>query len=599
MAWPTEAGSVAFVRSGKLSKLAEAPVSRVFSPLFFGSFASGFDVLRLFGSGGASDGGAQADPNANLGNYRSSTELATLGVQGAVERIALARLSPGHEPGVAVVESDGESMLRYTAPESSTPGPYVQVPYGTAILYDGEDSSKGLRVTRASGAAFPVQGKRELLLVDQFNNAFGFDNVSHAERNAGDDEYRAIFLKNAGLTVLTIKAFMTPLGTQRTVSVAGYAAAGAVSIAPTSGDFKDWPASGFLENQNTGEVLYYASRTDSALAVAAGGRDVYAEVGGGAAGSSGDAIYPVSGLRIAKEAPSAQPTGYIQTIASEGTAPTGLTWRHPISNADAQVVTFTLNPGEIYGLWLHRKVVATATAGALFRNFVTVEATLPNATVYTSYLRGLYRMADTALERYELFRGVDAEADLEAAAWETFTSLPHLTAALAVGHTYNFVLRKRNVHNLSSRNIAKTTIVVDGAGAEANYPSAPSEQVLEAAAAGAARVTAQYDYLADAAAVRADEWAVWITSDGSTPNTAAAPTYTEAMVLVDGLAKLDYTDGGHAHGATLKAIVRARRNGTPDVDSQNSDVQTVTADANGPAAPSGSGAFFGGAAEQK
>lgn len=598
MAWPTEAGSVAFVRSSKLKKPADAPRSRIFPPLFGAAFASGFDVLRLYGSGAASDGGAQADPNANFGNYRSSTELATLGVQGAVERIGMARLSPGHEPGVGAVESDGASSLRYTAPESSTPGPYIQVPYGTAILYDGEDASKGLRVTRASGAAFPVQGKRELLLVDQYNNAFGFDNVSHAERNAGDDEYRAVFLKNAGLRVLTVRAFMTPLGTQRTVSVAGYAAAGAVSIAPTSGDFKDWPASGFVENQDTGEVLYYSSRTSSALAVPAGGRDVYAEVGGGAAGSSGDAIYPISGLRIAKEAPSAQPSGFVQTIADEDTVPAGLTFRHPISAADAQVVTFTLNPGEIYGLWLHRAIVAGATAAALVRNFITVEADPLGASTITALLRGLYRMADNALEQYELFRGVDAEADLTGAAWETFTSLPHLTAALAVGHTYNFVLRKRNVHNLSSQNISKTTVVVDGGGAEANYPSDPSEQTLAAAAAGAARVTAQYDYLPDAAAIRADTWAVWITSDGSTPNTAAAATYTEAMVFVDGIAKLDYTDGGHADLATLKAIVRARRSGTPDVDSQNSDIQTVTADASGPAAPTG-GAFFGGAEEQK
>lgn len=41
--------------------------------------------------------------------------------------------------------------------------------------------------------------------------------------------------------------------------------------------------------------------------------------------------------------------------------------------------------------------------------------------------RGSHRIANDSLERYELYRGIDAEPDFDAAPFETFTSLPHET----------------------------------------------------------------------------------------------------------------------------------------------------------------------------
>ena len=219
-------------------------------------------------------------------------------------------------------------------------------------------------------------------------------------------------------------------------------------------------------------------------------------------------------------------------------------------------------------------------------------------TLFAHTLRGQYRIANAALDVYELYRGVDAEPDFDAAPYESFATLPHTTPAQDVGHTYYFVLRKRNVHNLSSQNVASWSVKVGATGADVTEPSAPAEWALAAAAAGAARVTASYDYLTDGTAARGDTWAVWITADGSTPNPSGDPDYTETMVLADGVAKLDYTDGGHSHGATLKALVRVRRDGETPVDSQNSTVQTATADATGPAAPAGAATFHGGASKQ-
>jgi hypothetical protein len=203
---------------------------------------------------------------------------------------------------------------------------------------------------------------------------------------------------------------------------------------------------------------------------------------------------------------------------------------------------------------------------------------------YSHNLRGRYRIADNAMERYELYLGTDAEPDLAGTPFETFTTLPHTTAALTAGHTYYLVLRKRNKHNLCSQNISSTVIVVAADGSESTPPGSP-EFALEQAVAGAVRVQATYDYMPEDASLRGTTWAVWLTTDGSDPDPSGAATYTEAVVLADGRAKLDWTSGAQTHGATLKVIVRTRRIGTPDVDSVNAVVRSITADAQGPTAP--------------
>ena len=219
-------------------------------------------------------------------------------------------------------------------------------------------------------------------------------------------------------------------------------------------------------------------------------------------------------------------------------------------------------------------------------------------SVYHHTLRGNYRIEDTSLIRYELYQGIDAQPDFTAAAWQTFNALPFTTPVLAVGHTYNFVLRKRNQHNLVSQNVQAWQLILDSGGSSALYPSAPISQSMAQAAGGAGLITATYDALKDLANVAADTWAVWLTSDGSTPNTSSAATYTTPMIISDGQPKLSYLTAGFAQGTVLKAIVRARRSGAPTYDSQNSTVLQITADAIGPVAPAGAGVFFGESADQ-
>lgn len=208
---------------------------------------------------------------------------------------------------------------------------------------------------------------------------------------------------------------------------------------------------------------------------------------------------------------------------------------------------------------------------------------------YAHVPRGRFRQADDALDVYELFKGEGAAPDLTAAPWQTFAALPFETPVLPAGVDYYFVLRKRNKHNLSSENNEATVFKIDGSGDSILYPSAPFEQSIAAAASGAALIEAKYDYLEDAVTTqRADTWHVWVTTDGSDPDPDVDPTtYSETMIFADGVAKFAYTTGTNAHGTTIKAIVRTARAGAPDVDSQNTDIMQLTADAQGPAAPSG------------
>jgi hypothetical protein len=66
-------------------------------------------------------------------------------------------------------------------------------------------------------------------------------------------------------------------------------------------------------------------------------------------------------IDIAVEPPSAQPAGFVQTIADEDTPPTAITFNHAITEGTA-VSIGNLAPGEIYGVWLKRIVIASAGA---------------------------------------------------------------------------------------------------------------------------------------------------------------------------------------------------------------------------------------------
>jgi len=321
------------------------------------------DSLRFYHTGAANDGDAQTSANASLGTHRSSTEKSFLTVSsGALTNVTIARVAGANLAGSGTLEVNAAAdSVRWTAP-SGTAGDWVAISSGqTKVCESGSAPEKFVRVT-CSGALTSEQSAT-IVLAEQYNNAIGLDNVSSAEASAGDSEYRCIAVKNdATAAIAALLVWLGQIGTA-TTSNGGYSASGAVTI-NTAGSLATWPTSGFVKNTTTGEVMYYSAKaSDTSLTVPAAGRDIYTDVAGGAAGNNGDALVNISGIRIGKEAPNAQPDGHFATIAGEGSAPAGVTFYHPTSSGDANVINIgALAAGEIYAIWIHRKVAAATVA---------------------------------------------------------------------------------------------------------------------------------------------------------------------------------------------------------------------------------------------
>jgi hypothetical protein len=219
---------------------------------------------------------------------------------------------------------------------------------------------------------------------------------------------------------------------------------------------------------------------------------------------------------------------------------------------------------------------------------------------YTGSLDGAYRVEDAATEGYLLYRGVDAAADLTASAWETFSSFPHTSADLAAGHTYQFVLRKRNKWGLISQNLTAWSVTIDANGHQQSIaPQGPSDVAIAAAAAGTVEVTARYNWQADGVWA-ADTWLIYLRSNGTDPVPGSDTPITLAMNQADAVALLGYASSAFAEGADVRVIVRTRRTATaaaPGADSANSTVYRATATLLGPDAPEVS-AFIGDQIEQ-
>jgi hypothetical protein len=240
---------------------------------------------------------------------------------------------------------------------------------------------------------------------------------------------------------------------------------------------------------------------------------------------------------------------------------------------------------------------------------------------FTGNLPGLHRTANAALDRYELFIGVDGPPTLPAAVAytaasgggsspapdATATSLPMLSPVLTPpgggsGATvYHLVLRRRNAWGLSSANLASwpVTVLAD-ASASPRPPAGPlaASVTLDPAASNQFTVRASYLYAAEPADLAAASWLIYLRTNGTNPDPATDTPVVVAMAKADGVARLEYTTaeaGGFAGGTAARVIVRTRRgSGGSAVDSVNVAVivGSGTASATGPATPTRAGLFL-------
>lgn len=217
------------------------------------------------------------------------------------------------------------------------------------------------------------------------------------------------------------------------------------------------------------------------------------------------------------------------------------------------------------------------------------------------FARGKHRVANTAIELYELYHGINGAPDFTAAPAETFSSLPHTTTlTFSFGNAHHLRVGLRNRFNLLVLEDKDDIITLDGSGNLVPVaPSNPHHTSIAPAAspAGAVRIKSFYDYESDGSALAAVSWLIYLTSNGVDPDPALDTPTVVTIAKVDGQAKLDWTSGGFADGLTIKALVRVRRvdAGPVNVDSTNTTIISTTSDTDGPAKPDFGAALFGAA----
>lgn len=332
------------------------------------------DSLREYLTGAISEGGAQADPNASLGDYRSSTEAESMAIEVTLPlttgAITIDYAGGGNEDGQGLLDVVDSNTVQWKCFGESY-GPTVQITNGeTKIVETGDLPGAYLRISRTSATA--LSGTAGITLAKKINNVFAFDDVSSSEASSGDDEYRATIVKNESVAAIsTFKRWLGLLGTARISDTDDLPATGAGTIeSSTVASFADWPEQGWCHIKNgsaTREIVYYTERTNNTLTVPSWGRGLLSTSEG--VGAATDTISPVPGVRIGIDPDGIQDAGYqYQKVANESTEPSGVTWDTGITD-DTGLVIGNMESGKVVCLWIHREIPAgaVATTNNLFR----------------------------------------------------------------------------------------------------------------------------------------------------------------------------------------------------------------------------------------
>ena len=262
--------------------------------------------------------------------------------------------------------------------------------------------------------------------------------------------------------------------------------------------------------------------------------------------------------------------GAIQTIASETTAPTGITWSTGTTSATGLTIT-SLEGGADLGIWIKRTIAAASAPSPSELVHVHIEYEDLATETHNDDLRGKYRIARDSYVTYGLWLGQDAEPDLTGAADVQFASRPYTTTLnYDEGHTYNAVIRQRNKWGLWSQNATSTPLVMLAGGSQGFVPpTAPTDILVTQTADDEAIVSGRYEPVVDTALAvtatndpgRAEIFVLWMTTDNSAPDVTDPPTAYQLMGRRAGVEIFKYTDTGNSllDGTPIKAIVRTRR----------------------------------------
>ena len=315
--------------------------------------------LRVYytDSGSASDGSTVGSAGTSLGGYRGSGLVA----QKATDQ------APTNVTGVSIVlasdlHSDGDGNLHfvqstgtaYWTPPSGTEGAGVVISGGGRLALEGGGGTGAGKfiLVDVTPASLPVANAADdnIALSDDYLNV-AFDDVSAAESTAGDTEYRCLCIKNHNAGQMpNLRIYMA--GVNRTNLAA---AIDADDTTITVDDASNFPGFGYLVIGS--EIIRYSGRTATLfLRCRRGLKSTSA-----AAHLVDVAVTTETTYAIAYESPSSQPSGNFQTIATEGTAPSGLTWHDDAIGINTAISVGSFASGNILGIWMRRVVAAGAS----------------------------------------------------------------------------------------------------------------------------------------------------------------------------------------------------------------------------------------------
>lgn len=513
--------------------------------------------------------GQYASDPAGLGGIRADYEILPLPaiIGTPIGPIVVQRVSPACGVGTGTIRAASTSTLAYTSP-GDTEGTAVTVAANTTVLLESGTPARSVRVYRDSVySAADLGGSMTLDLDRTINGVVAGPNATEAASHY----YGCFYLCNhSPSTVTSITIAPHGLGTSRTSNTTQLSGSGAGTVT-TSGSLADWPTSGWCKISTSApavrEVVYYTSRTATAITVPAAGRGLLGT--SATAGAGTDSMIPVAPIRLWLETPV---NGAVQTIANATTAPSGATWSFSETVA-------TLLPGEERAVWIHRQVPAGCTVETEQVTGLSIAFTA-SAVAYSESTWAWFRIGDTTLEDYTFYLG-DGAAPTYTAPTTVSATLP-FTSALAADSTYYYVTRQRNRYGLESFNVlpARRDINISGVDVT-NALTDPSGITMVSQPGGEVDVTLTYHGSADA--VSADYWRLYITSDGTTPSVVGTPADTAMIAGGFGLNDITQTItlGPYAYGTVVKLIARVYSS-TLLAESASTTVTTETVDTQEP-----------------
>lgn len=268
-------------------------------------------------------------------------------------------------------------------------------------------------------------------------------------------------------------------------------------------------------------------------------------------------------------------SGALQTIPDLATAPTSVIFGDHAS-LGAALSLGTVAAGAGVGLWVRRFVSPGRLCSAHVLGVIELRWT-QGGVDYSGQLRGVHRVANASAEAYALYlkAGEDPDPDVDSPV-ASGASLP-LSYDVALGEGVWHVGRwYTNAWGLRSAVGVIDRIAIDAEGVETKVPpSAPQQVGVSAKAAGAALVTASYHPRAESASVaevrarRANQWLVYVRTDGTAPdpevdepevvNMQCALPDTAHEASLFGRESLFFDVPAALDGAPVQVVVRCRR----------------------------------------